>query len=70
MLSTPPVKQRQGAGRAGLVAAMREEVNRGVDTFYLIATAAGKPLYDKLGFETVEELSTWLAGESSQFPSH
>ena len=69
-MSTPPEKQRHGAGRAVLLAAMQEELNRGVDTFYLIATAAGKPLYDKLGFETVEELSIWLAGESSQFPGH
>lgn len=62
-MSTPPDKQRQGAGRAVLIAAMQEELNRGIDTFYLIATAAGKPLYDKLGFEAVDELSIWLAGE-------
>lgn len=69
-MSTPPDKQRQGAGRAVLLAAMQAELDRGADTFYLIATAAGKPLYDKLGYETVDELSIWLAGESSQFPVH
>lgn len=69
-MSTPPDKQRQGAGRAVLLAAMLEELNSGADTFYLIATAAGKPLYDKLGFETLDELSIWLAGESSQFAGH
>jgi hypothetical protein len=49
---------------------MRDHARRGAKTFYLIATAAGKPLYDSLGFKTVDELSIWLAGESSQFPAH
>lgn len=69
-MSTPPDKQRQGAGRAVLLAAMEDHAQRGAETFYLIATAAGKPLYDKLGFSTVDELSIWLVGESSQFPAH
>ena len=69
-MSTPPDKQRQGAGRAVLLDAMHDQVKRGAETFYLIATAAGKPLYDKLGFATVDELSIWLVGESSQFPAH
>jgi hypothetical protein len=69
-MSTPPEKQRQGAGRAVLVAAMQDHLRRGGDTFYLIATPAGKPLYDSLGFKTVDELSIWLVGESSQFPAH
>jgi GNAT superfamily N-acetyltransferase len=69
-MSTPPDRQRQGAGRAVLLAAMHDHLKRGAETFYLIATAAGKPLYDDLGFETVDELSIWLVGESSQFPAH
>lgn len=69
-MSTPTDKQRQGAGRALLLAVMQAHVKRGAETFYLIATAAGKPLYDKLGFDTVDELSIWLAGESTQFPAH
>ena len=69
-MSTPPEKQRQGAGRAVLVAAMQDHLRRGAETFYLIATPAGKPLYDSLGFKTVDELSIWLVGESTQFPAH
>jgi hypothetical protein len=69
-MSTPPDKQRQGAGQAILIAAMQDHIKRGAETFYLVATAAGKPLYDKLGFETIDELSIWLAGESSQLPAH
>src|SRR5713101_6171218 len=69
-MSTPPEKQRQGAGRAVLVAAMQDHLRRGAETFYLIATPAGKPLYDSLGFKVVDELSIWLVGESTQFPAH
>jgi N-acetylglutamate synthase-like GNAT family acetyltransferase len=69
-MSTPPAKQRQGAGRAVLLAVMQDHAKRGAQTFYLIATEAGKPPYDNLGFETVDELSIWLVGESSQFPVH
>ncbi len=69
-MSTPPEKQRQGAGRAVLVAAIQDHLRRGAETFYLIATPAGKPLYDSLGFRTVDELSIWLVGESSQFQAH
>lgn len=69
-MSTPPDRQRQGAGRAVLLSAMHDHLKRGAETFYLIATAAGKPLYDDLGFETVDEMSIWLVGESSQFPAH
>ncbi len=69
-MSTPPEKQRQGAGQAVLRAAMQDHAKRGAETFYLIATAAGKPLYDKLGFSTVDELSIWLVGEPSQVPAH
>jgi len=69
-MSTPPNKQRQGAGRAVLLAAMQDHAKRGAETFYLIATEAGKPLYDNMGFKTVDEPSIWLVGESSQFPAH
>jgi len=46
------------------------DLGLGSGAFWLIATAAGKPLYDNLGFKTVDELSIWLVGKSSQFPAH
>lgn len=49
---------------------MHDQERGGAEEVYLIATAAGKPLYDKLGFKTVEELSIWLIGESSEGPTH
>jgi GNAT superfamily N-acetyltransferase len=66
-MATPPQKQRQGAGRAALLAAMGYHRNRGAETFYLCATAAGKPLYDNLGFKTVDDLAIWVVGHSEQF---
>ena len=42
-------------------------VHQGAEAFYLIATPPGKPLYDSLGFTTVEEFPIWVAGESEQF---
>jgi GNAT superfamily N-acetyltransferase len=59
-MSTPPEKQRQGAGRAVLLAAMNYNRKRGAETFYLCATEAGKPLYNSLGFKTVDELPIWV----------
>jgi GNAT superfamily N-acetyltransferase len=69
-MSTPPDKQRQGAGRAVLLSAMDHHRKRGAETFYLVATEAGKPLYDSLGFKTVDDIPIWVIGHSEQFAGH
>jgi GNAT superfamily N-acetyltransferase len=69
-MATPPGQQRQGAGRAVLGAAMAYHRDRGARLFYLLATAAGMPLYERTGFRTVEETPVWVAGQSAQFPGH
>jgi N-acetylglutamate synthase len=61
-MATAPNRLRQGAGRAALLAAIEYHRALGATTFYLIATAAGKPLYDSVGFTTVEEFPIWVAG--------
>lgn len=66
-MASAPDRQRQGAGRAVLEAAMAHHRALGADAFYLIATPAGKPLYDALGFKTVDDVSIWIAGHSEQF---
>jgi hypothetical protein len=43
---------------------------RAAGAFYLVATAAGKPLYDAVAFKTAEELEVQVAGESVQFATH
>ncbi len=60
-MATAPNRQREGAGRAALLAAVEHHRCRGARTFYLIATPAGKPLYDSVGFTTVEEFPIWVA---------
>jgi hypothetical protein len=68
-MATPANRQRMGAGRAALGGAIEHHRRLGATTFYLIATPAGKPLYDSLGFTTVEEAHLWVAGHSDQ-PAH
>ncbi|MGA0604274.1 GNAT family N-acetyltransferase [Caulobacter sp. KR2-114] len=60
LMATPPPLQRRGFGRALLTQVIDDYRRRGVERFYLGATAAGRPLYASLGFETVAELSAWL----------
>lgn len=60
LMATPPALQRQGWGRAILTRVIEDYRAKGVTRFHLGATAAGKPLYDRVGFETVTVLSAWL----------
>lgn len=59
-MATPENRRRQGAARAALLAAIEHHRRLGATTFYLIASAAGKPLYDAVGFKTVEEFPIWV----------
>jgi len=60
LMATPPQHQRKGMGRALLTQVIGDCRRRGMERFYLSATAAGRPLYASLGFETVAELSAWV----------
>jgi GNAT superfamily N-acetyltransferase len=68
-MATAPSRQRQGAGRAVLAHAMREQRETGAERFYLLATESGKPLYERMGFQTVSELAVWVRGTSVQVTS-
>ncbi|TMD17475.1 MAG: GNAT family N-acetyltransferase [Chloroflexi bacterium] len=59
-MATDPELQRQGAGRAALAGAMTHRWSLGARAFYLIATPAGKPLYDAVGFTTVETFPMFM----------
>ena len=61
-MGTAPEHQRQGAGRALLGAAMAHHRARGAARFYLGATEAGRPLYERAGFRTVAEAAVWAVG--------
>ncbi len=69
-MATPPEHQRKGAGRAVLQYAIDYHLERGAKSFYLMATEAGKPLYDRLGFQTTAVCQIWVAGHSTQVPGN
>jgi GNAT superfamily N-acetyltransferase len=69
-MATAPARQRQGAGRAVLESVLERHRADGTSCFYLIATPAGEPLYDAIGFTTIDDLCVYVAGESHQFAAH
>ena len=65
-MSTPPERQGRGYGRALLTGVIDELRSQDVRRFYLFATAAGRPLYESLGFETSADDAVWVKGHSTQ----
>lgn len=65
-MGTAPEAQGKGIGKALLSTVMAEEKDRGAEVFFLGATPAGKPLYDRLGYRTVAELQAWVRGVTTQ----
>lgn len=61
-MATPPDLQGRGAGKAALLGAMARRQVMGAKSFFLIATPAGKPLYDSVGYKTVETFPMFMAG--------
>jgi GNAT superfamily N-acetyltransferase len=64
-MATPPRRQRKGAGRALLTAAIAAKRAEGTRRFFLWATPSGRPLYDLLGFEAVATYSSWVEGQAT-----
>lgn len=67
-MATRKAYQRRGIGRAILETAMQHYLDEGVTSFTLEATAAGLPLYERVGFRTEAEPEAFVAGVSEQFP--
>lgn len=65
-MGTDPAHQRKGLGRALLTKAMHEHIEHGARRFYLGATPAGRPLYERIGFVTHDVAQAWVAGQTSQ----
>ncbi|MDQ3855918.1 MAG: GNAT family N-acetyltransferase, partial [Chloroflexota bacterium] len=65
-MATLPERQRQGAGRATLETVIAYHCERGGQRFFLGASPAGKPLYDRIGFRVLEETPLWVAGASGE----
>ena len=68
-MATRPDRQRRGAGRAVLLHALAHHRAQGAELFYLIATEAGRPLYEAVGFRTLAEPAVWVLGHSVQVPT-
>lgn len=59
-MATAPDQQRKGGGRALLNYVIDYHCQRGTELFYLGATPAGKPLYDRVGFQTETQAEIWV----------
>ena len=59
-MATSPAHQRRGAGRAVLTHALTEHAATGATAASLIASAVGRPLYEQLGFQTVDTATLWI----------
>ena len=66
-MATPPAHQRKGYGARVLAEAIRRETRAGGNSFFLIATEQGEPLYRRLGFETLDDVGIWVRGDSPEF---
>lgn len=59
-MATSPDHQRRGAGRAVLTQALAEHAATGATAASLIASDAGRPLYEQIGFRTVDRSTMWI----------
>jgi predicted N-acetyltransferase YhbS len=62
-MATPADRQGRGAGRALLTRVLEDARQAGVRRFYLFASAAGRPLYESIGFRVVADYALWTLGE-------
>ena len=61
-MATRPDRQRQGAGAALLGHLIRHHLRLGARSFFLLATPAGRPLYQRFAFQTAGQLADWAIG--------
>ncbi len=60
-IATPPTHRRHGYGAAVTARAVADGLAAGAKWSWLQATPAGQPVYEHLGFHTVETWSCWIA---------
>lgn len=63
-VGTIPEKQSHGYGAEIMKETLRWYTDRGIEKFYLLSSEAGKKLYDKLGFQTIQNLDTWVVNDT------
>jgi len=65
-MMTVPRHQRRGAGRALLTAALARSWTDATDRALLVATPAGRRLYEPMGFAAIDEVTTSFRGVDQQ----
>jgi GNAT superfamily N-acetyltransferase len=65
-MGTRPEAQGRRIGKALLSRVMVEHRDRGATAFFLGATPAGRPLYERLGYREIAAAQVWVRGETSQ----
>ncbi len=60
-IATPPVHRRHGYGASVTAHAVREGLRSGARWAWLQSSPAGYPVYQRLGFRTVESWQCWLS---------
>jgi N-acetylglutamate synthase len=59
-VATPPVHRRRGYGAAVTAEAVRDGLSNGATWAWLQSSPAGYPVYERLGFRTIESWRCWL----------
>ena len=65
-MGTLPDEQGKGIGKVLLSQVMDGYRHAGTEAFFLGATPAGQPLYEKLGYREVSRAQVWVRGETGQ----
>jgi len=65
-IATPPAYRGRGYGRAVTSRIVADGIARGAGLAYLLATEAGYPLYQSMGFRTVENMTYLMSGERTR----
>jgi hypothetical protein len=60
-IATPPDQRRRGYGAAGTARAVADGMAAGAKWSWLQASAAGYPIYERLGFHNVESWPCWIS---------
>jgi GNAT superfamily N-acetyltransferase len=63
LMATDPEHQRKGAGRALLTQLLEQYRRAGVRRFYLNSSAAGRALYESIGFRVIAEYSLFALAQ-------